>query len=122
MQLVVQVGTTELLALVDSGSTHNFIRDEVIGELGLKVRPRPDMKVTVANGEKVTSAGIVHELPVSIDQESFSINLYSLPLDGFDIVLGVQWLRTLGPILWDFDSLFITFWRKDHQVTWKGKA
>lgn len=45
-----------------------------------------------------------------------------MPLGGFDIVLGVQWLRTLGLILWDFDALFMLFWRKDHQVTWKGKA
>lgn len=66
MQLGVKVGTKELLALVDSGFTHNFIRDDVIGELGLKVQPRHDMKLTIANGKKMTSAGIVHELPVHI--------------------------------------------------------
>ena len=63
----------------------------------------------------------MRDLPVHIDQDSFNMNLYSLPLEGFDIILGVQWLRTLGPILWDFDSLCMSFWLKDHQVTWTGK-
>lgn len=28
-----------------------------------------------------------------------------MSLGGYDIVLGVQWLRTLGPVLWDFDKV-----------------
>lgn len=33
--------------------------------------------------------------------EVFHVDCYSLPLNGFDLVLGVQWLETLGPIVWD---------------------
>jgi len=32
-----------------------------------------------------------------------------LPLAGCDIVLGIQWLRVLGPILWDFQQLTMKF-------------
>jgi hypothetical protein len=32
-----------------------------------------------------------------------------LTLGGCDIVLGVQWLSTLGPILWDFVKLHMEF-------------
>lgn len=37
-----------------------------------------------------------------------------------DLVLGVQWLRSLGPILWDFEALSMSFWRDGYQVRWKG--
>jgi hypothetical protein len=30
----------------------------------------------------------------------------------------VHWLRTLGPILWDFDRARLSCWRDDHQVVW----
>ena len=36
------------------------------------------------------------------------------------MVLGVAWLRTLGPILWDFDDLTMTFFQSDHQVQRTG--
>lgn len=48
------------------------------------------------------------------------MDLYAIPLHGFDIVLGCEWLRTLGPILWDLTKLSMTFWRHDHRVTRLG--
>jgi hypothetical protein len=44
-----------------------------------------------------------------IDVEHFIIDLYVLPLDDFNIVLGVQWLHTLGPIVWYFGALAMSF-------------
>ena len=35
--------------------------------------------------------------------------MFSLPLGRCDVVLGTQWLRTLGPILWDFAELWMQF-------------
>ena len=32
-----------------------------------------------------------------------------MPLGGCDVILGTQWLRTLGPILWDFVELWMHF-------------
>lgn len=55
-----------------------------------------------------------------INDECFNIDCYALPLEGFDLVLGVQWLRALGSIVWDFDLLTMSFWWYDHQVTWQG--
>jgi hypothetical protein len=33
------------------------------------------------------------------------VDLYILPLAGCGMILGIRWLRTLGPILWDFLNL-----------------
>ena len=36
------------------------------------------------------------------------------------MVLGVTFLRTLGPILWDFDDLCMAFSRGGRRVFWRG--
>lgn len=93
------------MALVDSGSTHTFIQEEVASQLGLLVTSPEGLSVKVANGDRVTSKGVVLRQRVHIDSEGFNINCFVLPLAGFDIILGVQWLRSLGPIMWNFDAL-----------------
>lgn len=36
------------------------------------------------------------------------------------MVLGVNFRRTLGPILLDFDDLYVAFWHQCYHVLWKG--
>ena len=45
-----------------------------------------------------------------------------LTLIGYDLVLGVQWLRTLGPIVWDFAALTMHFTMGTQNVTLQGMA
>jgi hypothetical protein len=44
-----------------------------------------------------------------VGPHQFSVDLFVLPLSGADIVLGVQWLKTLGPILTDYEHLTMQF-------------
>jgi hypothetical protein len=37
------------------------------------------------------------------------MDCYTLPLEGFDVILGVQWLKSLGPIAWDFVALSMAY-------------
>ncbi|PKI53799.1 hypothetical protein CRG98_025805 [Punica granatum] len=50
MRVVGTVGRRLLHILVDSGSTHNFLNEEVGGRLGCLTEPMPMVKVAVANG------------------------------------------------------------------------
>ncbi|WVZ68636.1 hypothetical protein U9M48_017555 [Paspalum notatum var. saurae] len=109
MQLRVRLGDTDLLALVDSGSTHTFLDDATARRLGLHITPRPGL-----------SPGICSDAQMTIQGEVFDTTCYVLALDGFDLVLGVQWLATLGPIVWDFAALSMEFWRDGHVVRWHG--
>ena len=47
-------------------------------------------------------------------------NFLALPLQGCDIVLGIQWLKTLGPIVWDFQALTMQFKVNGRQVILHG--
>ena len=35
--------------------------------------------------------------------------IYVLPVYGSDVILGVQWLKTFGKIMWDFANLTMSF-------------
>jgi hypothetical protein len=48
-------------------------------------------------------------MEIKLQGHIFHTNLFILPLAGCDVVLGIHWLRTLGPILWDFTALTMAF-------------
>jgi hypothetical protein len=120
MQLVVRFGAVTVTALLDSGSTHNFVSAPAAAHCGLCFIPRNNITVTVANGDKVPATGVFHDATFSVDGEAFSAYFFVLPLGGYDMVLGTDWLATLGPILWDFGRHTMSFWRHGHRVRWRG--
>jgi hypothetical protein len=46
--------------------------------------------------------------------------MFAIDMGGCDIVLGVEWLRTLGPILMDFKELTMQFNQEDQQYKFQG--
>nr|GMC86807.1 uncharacterized protein LOC109178468 [Ipomoea batatas] len=110
-----------ITALIDSRSTHNFVDSATAKQLGLNIRGCPYLQVAVANGERITGLGVCEDVLLQKDSVSFPINLYVIPLAGFEIVLGVHWLRTLGAILWDFTALTMSFAYNGQPVTWQGE-
>jgi hypothetical protein len=109
MQIAVALGVTSFVALLDSGSTHNFISEEAARRSGLPLCQRPCLTALVAKGERVTCAGIICDTPLLIDGDSFPVDLYVMPLVGYDVVLGTRWLGELGPIVWDLGRRRMSF-------------
>jgi len=77
MKLRVRVRDFDLVALVDTGSTHTFIHDEVAQRLGLAVTRRPGLTVKVANGDRVPSQGVCRATLVVIDGVPFDVDCYT---------------------------------------------
>ncbi|XP_061351088.1 uncharacterized protein LOC133296155 [Gastrolobium bilobum] len=102
----------QVQVLIDGGSTHNFITHKMATYLGLVLQTLEPFIVQVGNGEGLQCRAYCKEVPLVMQSHSFSVELYALELKGADIVLGVQWLSTLGPILTDYSQLLMTF---DHQ-------
>jgi hypothetical protein len=122
MKLSVRLGTDTVMTLVDSGSMHSFISTKVVCRLHLELVFRPGHQVTVANDDKVASAGVWHNVQFFIDTEAFVMDFFLIPLAGYEMVLRVQLLQTLGPILWDFAHTHMSCWCDDHCVDWHGVA
>jgi len=63
----------------------------------------------VANGERIACPGVLRDASITIDGVTFQVDLYVMPLAGFDLVLGTQWLATLGPVVWDVAARTLQF-------------
>ncbi|XP_026396023.1 uncharacterized protein LOC113290655 [Papaver somniferum] len=78
------------------------------------------MLVTVANGEKTVSTGICYKLPWSMQGYKFSKDFRLLPLGGCDMVLGADWLRKLGDVMFNFSKLSVSFVHHGQYITLQG--
>lgn len=94
---------------MDTGSTHTFIHFEVAACLGLVVAEHVGLSLMVANCDRVCSPSVCITRDILIHDLRYSCDCFTLDLGGFNLILSVQWLRTLGPIIWDFDALSMAF-------------
>jgi hypothetical protein len=99
MRLPVIIHGHRLVALLDSGSTTNFINVDIMHRLKLATHPHPTLWVMVANGEHVPCQGVAQNVEIAINAEAFRVNCYNINLGEFDLILGVEFLSTLGPIM-----------------------
>jgi hypothetical protein len=76
----------------------------------------------MANGDRLVSPGLCRNLALNIDGEAFSVDCFALDLCAVDIILGMQWLQTLGPILWDFKNMRMAIWRSTREVMFYSLA
>jgi hypothetical protein len=77
--------------------------------LGLVPRGGNNLRVTIANGERFPCKGIARDMLVLIGGESFAITCVGLALGCFDFIISVDFLGALGPLLWDFEDLTVSF-------------
>ncbi|KAA8549572.1 hypothetical protein F0562_001410 [Nyssa sinensis] len=98
-----------LMVLIDGGSTHNFIDQATASRFGLYITRNKKFQVVVANQEKIECVGQCQGLTLTIQGVPITADYYVLPVAACQVVLGVQWLETLGPIEMDCKHLTMTF-------------
>ncbi|KAL8143658.1 hypothetical protein V2J09_016690 [Rumex salicifolius] len=108
MRVVGQVGKTKLHILIDPGSTHNFLNLDVAKLLGCKLEDVKPLLVA-AVGHKLSSGYKCSEFSWRVQGYDFCTEVRTLPLDCCDLVLGIQWLTTIGPVWWDFVKMRMEF-------------
>ncbi|KAH9735042.1 hypothetical protein KPL71_017615 [Citrus sinensis] len=104
-----KIGPYEIIVLIDSGSTHNFISTRLANVLKLPIVPTTAFPVKVANSEKLACQGKFENIQILIQDIPFSLMVYALPILGLDLVLGVQWLEELGTVECNWKSLTMNF-------------
>jgi hypothetical protein len=89
MHVHVHIAGTLLVALLNMGSTHNFIDTDAGTHAGLALLGPSGLRVAVVNSDHVTSPSCCCDLSVSIGNKQFIIDCYGLPIGSYDMVLGV---------------------------------
>lgn len=109
--------------LVDTGSSHNIIQPRIAKYLHLNLSSIQPFTVMVGNGDRLKCTQFCHKVPLRLQSQTFIIPCYLLPIEGADIVLGLDWLSTLGQVSANFatpPSLSFTY--QDQPITLVGNA
>ncbi|CAJ2679012.1 unnamed protein product [Trifolium pratense] len=78
--------------LVDTGSTHNILQPRIASHLHIPTKTIPNFSVMVGNGSHLNCSGFCPNVPINIQNNLFHIPFYLLPIEGADVVLGMEWL------------------------------
>lgn len=75
----------------------------------------------VGNDQYLECTSLCEAVSIDIQDNSFTLHLYILPIFGTNIVFGVQWLKTLGPVLTNYNTLSMQFFYQDRLVVLQGE-
>ena len=79
------------MVLFGSEATHSFISKECVGGLGLVMRDLGSGPIvtTPASGE-VSTNSVCMGCPMEVADRRFKVNLICLPMEGLDVILGMD--------------------------------
>ena len=120
MRVREKIKKQEVVSLIDFGSTHNFLDASVLPRLQLQLDTFRVLEVKVANGIIIKTLGSCLGVTITIQGYQFVIDFNVLHLGGCEVVLGTQWLSTLGEISWDFQLLTMKFMYLGKRVFLQG--
>lgn len=115
-----RIGKTKVIVLIDSGATHNFISPTAVEKARLVSTNQEGLTIMVGTGIKVSGTGICKGVELQIQEVRITSDFVVLEPGCADIVLGVQWLRTLGKCEVDWEEQELSFLTDKGRVTLKG--
>ncbi|CAM8944567.1 unnamed protein product [Rhodiola kirilowii] len=110
----------QVIILIDSGSTHNFIQSRVAKNAGLAVEETKHLSVTVGNGDELRCEGFCRGVNLDMGGKPFTIDFHLLPIYGADLVLGAQWLSEVGPVTFDYKELWMSIEYENEPLRLQG--
>lgn len=112
LYLLGQIAYQQVIILIDGGSTHNFTQERLFEALGLRTQPTYSLRFMVGNGNELDCLHFCGNVSIHVHGHVFTIGFHILPLRGEDLILGIQWLKSLGLILMNYSDLTMRFFTK----------
>ncbi|XP_027903585.1 uncharacterized protein LOC114163474 [Vigna unguiculata] len=82
-----------VLVLFDSGATYSFISNVCVRRLNLVARDLGcELLVSTPSSGQVATSSVYVGCSVEVAGHRFKVNLVCLPLEGLDVILGMDWL------------------------------
>ncbi|KZV29480.1 hypothetical protein F511_03765 [Dorcoceras hygrometricum] len=120
----------EVVIMIDSGASHNFISRPfpshnfisrpLVEKLGVEVDESVRFGVCLGDGGKVRCKGLCRNLQIDLGACQLVITGHMFELGGVDVILGVDWLRTLGEVMLDWGKMRMRFRDGEREVELKG--
>jgi hypothetical protein len=74
----------------------------------------------IANGGTINCSGKFHKINLTMGEYVMNSPMISIPMGGVDVVLGVQWLQSLGTMDFNFQELFMKFSLEGKEIELRG--
>jgi hypothetical protein len=98
MMMLGQIQGVDIMILVDSGSSHTFIKEAVAEKLQVLSVLSRSLSVKVANGNKIDCSIQLQHVVWELQGCQFCSDFKVIPLEHFDVILGYNWLETFSPM------------------------
>ena len=113
------IGARRVVILIDSRASANFISKELVEELQLKVDGTPRYRVEMGTGKLEGGNWVCMGVTLTVQGVKITQNFFILELGSTEIVLGVEWLRSLGKIEADFQEMSFSWGKgEDRKDLW----
>lgn len=89
-------------------------------KLGVGLQTLPEFKVFIGNGKYLMCCEVCRQVPLIIQEVVLKEDLYVLAMEGANIVLGIQWLETLGSVTTNYKTMSMEFCYKGKQIQFQG--
>ena len=76
----------------------------------------------VANGVTINYCGKFHNMKLPMREYVLNSPMLSIPMEGADVVLGVQWLQSLETVDFNFQEIFLKLILEGKEVELQGIA
>jgi hypothetical protein len=109
LSVQITIGGKHAMALIDTGSTNTFLDAHFAKGHQQHLIPIPHRKVLVAGGGELNCQSILPQCGYTIQGTTFTHDFHILPLKGYDVILGSNWLKrfSLNFIHWEKRSVSI---------------
>ncbi|KZV42476.1 hypothetical protein F511_38731 [Dorcoceras hygrometricum] len=105
LKLKGKIEGTNVVIMIDSRASHNFISRPLVEKLGLDVDESMHFGICLGDGGNVRGKGLCRNLQVDLGACQLRITGHLFELGGVDVILGVDWLRTLGEVMLDWGKM-----------------
>ncbi|XP_019054932.1 PREDICTED: uncharacterized protein LOC109115387 [Nelumbo nucifera] len=95
----------EVVILVDSGASHNFISETLVKELKLPRTPTHEFGVQMGNGDEVRISGVCRQVCLNLPELDVIADFFPLKLGSIDVILGFSWLASLGDSMMNWGNM-----------------
>jgi hypothetical protein len=99
----------KVIVLIDSGSTHNFIHYKLAKALNCFVYLVLEFQVMIEDKGTINCSGKCNKINLTMGEYLMNSSMIDIPMGGADVVLGIQWLQSLGTMAFNFQVIFMKF-------------
>ncbi|KAI0520045.1 hypothetical protein KFK09_007510 [Dendrobium nobile] len=111
----------EVVVLIDSGATHNFISTQVAEELGMEPTETGNYGVMMGTWKIESSIGICKGVEMRLQEIRVVEDFLPLKLGSTHVILGMKWLQTLGETKVNWGTMVMELIVEGKRVKLKGE-